>query len=258
MYRLPPGAAREPIEGRGSVQFCLVIRLVIEDLPPKRPSSSSHFRGSLVMSMHKMKAHVFVAVLLSSAGACASPTVQPRVSRPAVAPVPLPGEDISAPRSVEYVARPMPSDGNIAAILLAANNADISYARLAQTRAQSPAVRDFAQRMLADHAAVNELLNAVLNSSKLVAADSHESLKFRDVSAATRDLLRKLDAAAFDSSYVANEVSCQIQLLQSIDRDLQPLAAQPQLRQLITDIRPKVAEHLEAARQLRTTLVESK
>jgi putative membrane protein len=210
------------------------------------------------MSTRMMKAHVFVAVLLSTVGACASPSMQPSLSRPTVAAEPLPGEDISAPRSIAYVARPMPSDGNIAAILLAANNADISYARLAQSRAQSPAVRAFAQRMLADHASVNDLVNAVLNSSELVAADSRESLEFRDVSAATRDMLRKLDAAAFDSSYIANEVSYQMQLLQSIDRELQPLAAQPQLRQLITDIRPSVAEHLAAARQLRTTLVESK
>src|SRR6478752_7391960 len=60
-----------------------------------------------------------------------------------------------------------PSDANIAAILLAANNTDISYARLAPNRAQSPAIKDFAARMLTDHNAVNAMVNELLGRINL-------------------------------------------------------------------------------------------
>src|SRR6059058_5359106 len=43
------------------------------------------------------------------------------------------------------------SEGNIVAIILAANNTDLSYARLAPSRARSAAVKTFAQRMTTDH-----------------------------------------------------------------------------------------------------------
>jgi hypothetical protein len=51
--------------------------------------------------------------------------------------------------------------------------------------------------------------------------------------------LRKLEGAAFDTTYGERGESALS--FQSIDRDLQVLAANPYLRQLISDIRPKVA-----------------
>src|SRR5205823_4246574 len=47
------------------------------------------------------------------------------------------------------------SDANIIAIILAANNTDLSYARLVPARARSTAVKTFAQRMTTDHTILN-------------------------------------------------------------------------------------------------------
>lgn len=212
------------------------------------------------MSTYGTMRVLLAGALLMTTGACAARTVYPGSPRPLPPfdPAALSDEGISAPRATTFAVRSVPSDGNITAILLAANNTDISYARLARSRAQSPAVKDFAQRMITDHAAVNELLNGLLSTTELVAVDNRESLNFRDMSAEKRDMLRALEGAAFDSTYMANEVSYHTQLLRSIDRDLHPLAAQPQLRQLIADMRPKVADHLASAQQLRTALAESK
>lgn len=212
------------------------------------------------MSTYMTRRRLLTGALLSLVGACSTGHLNPGSPRPHP-PVPtasLPSEGISAPRNTEFTARSLPSDGNITAILLAATNTDISYARVAQSRAESPAVKEFVQRMLTDDAAVNARLADLLGTTELVAADNAESLSFRDRSAAKRDVMRKLEGAAFDTTYMANEVSYHTQFLLSIDRDLQVLAANPYLRQLISDIRPKVAAHLADAQQLYTALTESK
>ena len=212
------------------------------------------------MSTHVARTRLLTGALLSLVGACSGGHLNPGspLPHPPVPAASLPSEGLAAPRNTEFTARSLPTDGNIAAILLAATNTDISYARVAQSRAESAAVKEFVQRMLTDNAAVNALLADLLGTTELVAADNAESLSFRDRSAAERDILRKLEGPAFDTTYMATEVNYTTHFLQSIDRDLQVLAANPYLRQLISDLRPKVAAHLADAKQLRAALTESK
>ena len=47
-----------------------------------------------------------------------------------------------------------PSDANIGAIVLAANQIDIDYAKIALSKSKNKEVRDFAQQMITDHEAV--------------------------------------------------------------------------------------------------------
>src|SRR5256885_2165275 len=54
------------------------------------------------------------------------------------------------------------SDANIAAIVLAENYTDISYAGLAPARADRQDVKEFAQRMYTDHTGVNQLVKDLL------------------------------------------------------------------------------------------------
>jgi putative membrane protein len=149
-----------------------------------------------------------------------------------------------------------PSDANVAAIVLAANNTDISYARvaLAPARTSTKAIKDFAQRMLTDHSAVNQLVSDVLTKIDLRPEDNDVSLDFRDESATKRDLMRELTGRAFDSTYIANEVSYHTRLLASIDYTLLPAARNQELRQLLTNIRPAVAAHLAHAHQVQTSI----
>jgi len=147
-----------------------------------------------------------------------------------------------------------PSDANLAAILLAANNTDVSYAQLVPSRAQSQSVKDFAQMMLTDHTLVNKRANDLFAAINLTPEENVMSLDLRDESAAKRDTLRELEGRAFDSTYMANEVSYHTKLLAAIDSVLLPNARNPRLRQLIGAIRPAVASHLSRAQQVRATL----
>lgn len=147
-----------------------------------------------------------------------------------------------------------PSDANIVAIVLAANNTDISYAKLAPARAQSPAIKDFAARMLADHTAVNAAMTELINRINLNPEENSTSLDFRDESTTKRDLMRELEGHAFDSTYIANEISYHTKLLDALDKSLIPGARNPQLRQVLTNIRPAVAAHLAHAQRVQAGL----
>src|SRR6185295_16824861 len=109
------------------------------------------------------------------------------------------------------------SDPEIAAMVLAANNTDISYARLVPSRAERPDVKEFGTRMLTDHNGVNGLVNDLLTKLGVTPEENKYSLDFRDESANRRDEMRDLEKYAFDSTYIENEVAYHIKFLATID-----------------------------------------
>lgn len=141
-------------------------------------------------------------------------------------------------------------DANVAAMLLAFNNTDISYARLVPSRAQRDDVKRFAERMLTDHSGLNSLITALLDKMDIGAEDNLASLNMRDESATKRDLMRDLSGFVFDSAYATNEVSYHKKFLNSLDYEMIPAAKHDDLRSLLSTIRPAVAAHLAHAEQL--------
>ena len=149
-----------------------------------------------------------------------------------------------------------PSDGNIAAMFLAANNTDVSYAQvaLATGRTSTAAILAFASRMLSDHSGLNQAATQMFARTGIVPEDNVASLDFRDESAAKRDTLREVHGAAFDSTYIANEIRYHTKLLAVIDSVLIPSARNPDLKSLIRGVRPAVAAHLEHAQRVQAAL----
>ena len=143
-------------------------------------------------------------------------------------------------------------------MMLASNNTDISYARLVPSRAERADVKEFAQRMLTDHASVNSLLNQVLAKIDLTPEDNVTSLDLRDESSEKRDLMRDLSGYAFDSTYIENEVSYHRKFLASIDNVMGPRARASELKLLMTQVRPAVAAHLAHAEQVRANVLAKK
>ena len=151
-----------------------------------------------------------------------------------------------------------PTDGNIAAIFLAANNTDISYAQVAMApgRTTTPAILGFANRMLADHGGLNKSAIELFSRINLVPQDNTTSLDFRDESAAKRDTLRERNGALFDSTYMANEVRYHTRLLAALDGLLIPTARHVELKGMLTSVRPAVAAHLEHAQRVQAGLAK--
>ena len=150
------------------------------------------------------------------------------------------------------------NDRDVAAIFLAANNTDVSYAQvaLAPNRTSNADVIAFASRMLSDHGGLNKSALELFSSTGITPRENTISLDFRDESAAKRDTLRERTGPTFDSTYMANEVRYHTRLLVAIDSVLLPATRHPELRALLTRVRPAVAAHLEHASRVQAGLVK--
>ncbi len=142
------------------------------------------------------------------------------------------------------------TDANIAAIVVAANNADIAYADLALAKSQDAEVRSFATMTKKDHTAVNEAAVALVTRLKVTPVDNQVSFDLRDDADTKRLVMRDLEGFAFDSAYAANEVTYHRTVLGAIDAALIPSAQNAELKALLVSVRPAVAAHLEHATSL--------
>lgn len=150
------------------------------------------------------------------------------------------------------------NDASVAAVVLASNNTDISYARLVPSRGERTDVKEFAKHMLTDHTAINGLLTELLTKLDLTPEDNSLSLDLRDESSSRRDHMRELSGYQFDSTYIENEVSYHRRFLYSIDNVLSPRARNADLRTLLSTVRPAIAAHLAHAEQVRANVLTRK
>jgi putative membrane protein len=150
------------------------------------------------------------------------------------------------------------NDATLAAMLLALNNTDISYARLVPSRSDREDVRRYAQRMLTDHTVVNGLITELTGKLGITAQDNTFSLDMRDESSSKRELMRDLTGFAFDSTYATNEISYHRRFLESIDNIMIPRARNDELKTLLTGVRPAIAAHLAHAEELWASVMTKK
>jgi len=147
-----------------------------------------------------------------------------------------------------------PSDPQIAAIVVTANQVDIDAGKLAQSKARSPEVKEFAARMVTDHTGVNKSATDLAQRLHLSpeANPTSESLKQQgDQNLAT---LRKLSGAAFDKAYIDHEVTYHQSVLDALDQTLVPSAQNADLKALLVKVRPAFVDHLQHARQIDSSL----
>jgi putative membrane protein len=182
-------------------------------------------------------------------------TVPPAVVTPVPAPTPAPFTP-SAPISVSR--RSDLKDAQVAALLLASNNTDISYARLVPSRAQRDDVKNFAERMLTDHTVVNGAITDLLRKLDLAPEEHSMSLDMRDESANKRDIMRELSGFAFDSAYMENEVAYHQKFLATLENVMLASVRNGEIRNLLSTVRPAVAAHLAHAEQTRANVLAKK
>lgn len=149
------------------------------------------------------------------------------------------------------------SDAAVIAIMLAYNNADMSYAQIAAGRAQNASVKAYASRMLTDKASVNQKAMDLIDRSDVDLEDNATTLDMREISAAHRAELKGQSGAAFDVAYMQGEIEYQRGLLAKIDDLLLPSSRHPELKKLVESVRPLVAAHLAQAEQIGGSLSTS-
>jgi putative membrane protein len=167
------------------------------------------------------------------------------------------------------------SNADVADIVLTANSAEVQQSELALTKGVSPAVRDFAQRMIIDHSdairntaslvgspvetnvvsnnlgSMNEVLHAVtytpLRTTPL-------SSKLADGSDQTMTALTSLSGTQFDQQYIATQIAEHQWLLDTLDASLIPSARGEALRSQLQSMRDQVENHLALARSVQQSI----
>ena len=150
-----------------------------------------------------------------------------------------------------------PTDPQIAAIVVTANQVDIDAGQLAKDKGHAKDVRDFAQLMITDHSGVNKAATELVQKLKVKPEDNPTSQSLKKGGDDNLANLKTLQGAAFDKAYVDHEVSYHEAVIDAMDKTLIPSARNDELKALLVKVRPAFLAHLEHAKQLKATLDKS-
>jgi putative membrane protein len=151
-----------------------------------------------------------------------------------------------------------PTDPQIAAIVVTANQVDIDAGKLALKRAHAREVREFAQRMITDHTGVNKSAVDLVTKLKVTPEDNATSQSLKSGGEQNVKNLKTLKGAAFDKAYVDHEVAYHEQVLGAVDTVLIPNASNAELKALLVQVRPAFVAHLEHAKKIQASLAMKK
>jgi putative membrane protein len=154
------------------------------------------------------------------------------------------------------IAQPPPDHPNtvdqiVVRQLLIGNDSEVGLGKLAGSKGQNKAVKDFAKHMVDDHTKAN---SRVTDLAKANRADMPRGADSDPDAAAVRAQLDKMSGSAFDTAYIASQVGdhqkTALLLIHEIgsgqDKKTQDLAK---------ELLPTVMRHLEMARQIQSDLV---
>jgi putative membrane protein len=147
-----------------------------------------------------------------------------------------------------------PTDPQIAAIVVTANQVDVDAGKLAKSRTKNKDVRHFAQQMITDHTGVNQQAVALAKKLEVKPEPSDTSRDLQKGGDENVAKLKKLKGARFDKAYVEHEVAYHQAVLDAIDKTLVPSAKNAELKDLIVKVRPAIAAHLDHAKHLQAQL----
>ncbi len=147
-----------------------------------------------------------------------------------------------------------PSDPQIAAIVVAANQVDIDAGKYAEAHAQARDVKDFARQMVTDHTGVNKQATALVQKLKVKPEPNDTSKSLQQGGQDNLANLKKLKGAAFDKAYIDHEVAYHEQVIDALDKTLIPSAKNEELKSLLVKVRPAFVAHLEHAKHVQSTL----
>jgi putative membrane protein len=147
-----------------------------------------------------------------------------------------------------------PSDPQIAAIVVTANQVDIDAGKLAVTKAKSPDVKKFAQLMITDHSGVNKSAVELVTKLHVTPESNPTSQSLQKGGDDNLAALKKLSGSAFDKAYVDHEVAYHQAVLDAVDTTLIPSAQNAELKALLVKVRPAFVAHLDHAKHLQAEL----
>jgi len=152
------------------------------------------------------------------------------------------------------LAESKPTDAQIAAIVVAANQVDIDAAKFALSRTNDAAVKEFANMMVTDHASVNQQAVNLVTKLKVTPEENASSKDLVAGGKKNIEDLGKLSGKAFDKAYVDHEVAYHEAVIGVIKNTLIPSASNEELKGLLVKSSPAFLAHLDHAKHLQTKL----
>jgi putative membrane protein len=150
------------------------------------------------------------------------------------------------------------TDPQIAAITDAANKGEIEQAKLAVRKAKDPQVKQYAQMMIDQHGAEQKKEQQLATTLSLQPETTQMSTQLQTDSQSAISSLTSQSGAEFDKAYIDLQVKEHKEVLDAIDNKLIPNAKNAQLKQALTDFRPKVQAHLQKAQEIQQKLGTTK
>ena len=147
-----------------------------------------------------------------------------------------------------------PTDPQIAAIVVTANQVDIDAGKLATTKAQDKEVKAFAQQMITDHNGVNKQATELVTKLKVKPEENDTSRSLKQGGDDNIAKLKNLKGAEFDRAYIAHEVTYHQSVIDALDKTLVPNAKNEELKALLIKVRPAFVAHLEHAKSLQARM----
>ena len=126
-----------------------------------------------------------------------------------------------------------PTDAQIAHIAYTAGQIDITAAEQALAKSKTPKVRAFAEEMVRDHKAVNVQALALVKKLGVTPQANATSTALSDQAKAKQAELAKLNGAAFDRAYLANEIAYHSTVNGALSGTLIPSAQNAELKGLL-------------------------
>lgn len=170
---------------------------------------------------------------------------------PPAAETPAPGTGAVPPSGAPMTL----SASEITSILATTDSAEILPSQLALEKAQSEAVKAYAQRMINDHGMLEDSLQAMVHRQNITPAPNQLSQQLHSQTQSTMQRLQGLSGAEFDQAYMQAMVQSHQEALSMIDNQLLPSTQDQQLRMAIMQqVRPIVSSHLTEAQQIQQSL----
>lgn len=149
------------------------------------------------------------------------------------------------------------SESQVAMVTELANSAEIEQGKLAQTKAKSPAVKKFAAMMIKHHTEAKTEQAKLYQQLSLTPTQSQQSTLLKEDADKTLGTLRAADGNNFDVAYMNSQVDAHQKVLDTINQDLLPSAADERLIDGLNKIKATVEAHLNEARSLQAELLKT-
>ena len=152
-----------------------------------------------------------------------------------------------------FAQAPKVSDAQIAAIVVTANQVDVDAGAYVSAHTDNADVKAFADRMVADHNAVNQAAVALVTKLGVTPEESDTSRALKAGGDQNLAHLKTLSGKELDKAYIDHEVAYHEAVINAVTNVLIPAAQNPELKATLVSVGPTFAAHLEHAKHIQAT-----